>query len=78
MKPESTSSGKRSNRRRQLYLLVAGLAAATACLLVEPMAIGADAAPSAGVSPGAPPECAIRPNAPTEPIMGNRVAAPGG
>lgn len=76
--PELPSSRQRSLHRRNLYLLVGSLAAAAACLLVDPLETGTDATPSEGASPGAPPESAIRPNAPTEPVMGSRVAAPGG
>lgn len=78
MMPEIPNSRQRAIHRRSLYLLVGALAAAAACLLVEPVEIGADTPPAEGVSPGAPPETAIRPNAPTEPVLGSRVAGPGG
>ncbi len=77
MMPEMPSSRRRAIHRRNLYLMVAGVAAAAACLLVEPVETGADAAPAERMSPGAPPEIAVRPNAPTEPVMGARAPGPG-
>jgi hypothetical protein len=78
MIPGIPTSRERAAHRRSLYLLIAGLAAAAGCLLIDIAEPGREWAPTAGASPGAPPETAIRPNAPTEPVMGSRVDGPGG
>lgn len=78
MIPGMPSARQRASHRRALYLILVGVAAAVACLLVEPVQLGSDASPAEATPAGAPPAAAIRPNPPTEPILGHRVAGPGG
>lgn len=78
MIPGIPSSRQRASHRRALYLLVLGLAAAAACFLTPPAELGRDAAAPESSAAGAPPEPALRPNAPTEPTLGRRVSGPGG
>lgn len=78
MMPEMPSSRQRAGHRRTLYLLVGGLAAAAACFVIKPSPLAPPAPQAEAASPGAPPEAAIRPNDPTEPVLGLRVSGPGG
>jgi hypothetical protein len=78
MIPGMPSSRQRAGHRRSLYLIALGLAAALACLLVPAAELGRDIAPGEAAANGAPPEPALRPNAPTEPTLGRRVSGPGG
>jgi hypothetical protein len=78
MMPVIPNSRQRASHRRALFLFVGGIAAAIACLLVEPLALGSSPTPEGTANGSAPPEAAIRPNGPTEPVLGRRVSEPGG
>lgn len=74
---ELHSSRRRAEQRRTFLLILLGAAAAVACVLARPLASGER---PAAVAPreAAPAETAIRPNPPTEPVAGSRIAGPGG
>lgn len=78
MMPSMPTSRERAAHRRALYLLLAGMAAAAACLLMEAPSLGPVRPEDPASQAGAPPEPAIRPNEPTEPVLGKRVSGPGG
>lgn len=71
------SSRRRAVFRRNLYLLVAGLVLATLAALLRPHAFGEARIAVAGDASAAPAEPALRPNAPTEPVLGQRTPGPG-
>lgn len=71
------SSRRRALFRRNLYLLVAGLALATLAALLRPHAFGEGRLAVAGDAAAAPAEPALRPGAPTEPVLGWRTPEPG-
>lgn len=71
------SSRRRALLRRNLYLLLLGLALATLASLLRPHAFGEGRMTVAGDASAAPAEPALRPNAPTEPVLGQRTPGPG-
>lgn len=72
-----SSSRRRASFRLNLYLLVLGLALATLAALLRPHARGAARIVVSGDAAAAPAEAALRPNAPTEPVLGSRAPGPG-
>lgn len=71
------SSRRRAVFRRNLYLLLLGIALATLAALLRPHAFGDGRLPAAGDAAAAPAEPALRPNAATEPVLGQRAPEPG-
>jgi hypothetical protein len=71
------STGRRAGFRRDLYLLLAGLALATLAALLRGHAFGEPRMPVLAEASAAPAEPAPRPNAPTEPVLGTRTPSPG-
>jgi len=72
------SARRRAEHRRSLFLLVLGLTLAVLCWLVQPHPLGGRPAEAETSSTAAAPaEPALRPNAPTEPLLGVRLIRPG-
>lgn len=71
------SSRRRAVFRRNLYLLLLGLALAVLAAWVRPHAVGEVGVTVAGDAAAAPAEPALRPNPPTEPVLGQRTPGPG-
>lgn len=71
------SSRRRAVFRRNLYLLLLGLALAVLAAWVRPHALGEAGITVAGDASAAPAEPALRPNPPTEPVLGQRTPGPG-
>lgn len=73
------SARRRAEHRRSLFLLVLGLTLAALCWLIQPHPLGGrppetDTASSTAAAPAEP---ALRPNDPTEPLLGVRLIRPG-
>jgi len=71
------SPRRRAVFRRSLYLLVAGVALAALAALMRPHATGEPRLVVPGEAAVAPAEPALRPNAPSEPVLGTRTPSPG-
>lgn len=71
------ASRRRAVFRRNLYLILLGLPLAALACLLRPHAIGEARIVVAGDAAAAPAETALRPNAPTEPVLGQRMPGPG-
>lgn len=71
------SSRRRALFRRNLYLLLLGLALAILAAVLRPHAFGEGRMTVAADATAAPAEPALRPNPPTEPVLGQRTPGPG-
>lgn len=71
------SSRRRALFRRNLYLLLLGLALAALAALLRPHAFGSGRVEVGGVAAAGPAEPALRPNAATERVLGSRTPRPG-